>query len=139
LNTITVCIPLSSISAVVFISTAVFAFASLSSSPLPLPQPLLRCRLRLCRSLCFVVVFAVAFLVVIPEGDLLLSLSCYCRSCRHTAAQQSVVFVSSNPTKNVISTEAAHGLIVSSAAEKPPHFAFAVAFIFLSVIPQRRI
>jgi hypothetical protein len=33
-------------------------------------------------------------------------------------------FFSFPPQKCVISTEAAHSLIVSSAAERPPHFAF---------------
>jgi len=38
--------------------------------------------------------------------------------------------------KLVISTEAVHGLIVISAVERPPHFVFAVAFVFLVAIHE---
>jgi hypothetical protein len=47
----------------------------------------------------------------------------------------SSIQISKNPNiqkKCVISTEAAHSFIVSSAAERPPHFAFAVASLVVA-------
>jgi hypothetical protein len=67
---------------------------------------------------------AFAFLVVIPEGDLLLSLS----------LQFAAAF--SFHTRNVISTEASDSLIVWCAVERPPYSVFAFAFAVLVVIPE---
>jgi hypothetical protein len=65
---------------------------------------------------------------------LLLPLLLPCCRCRCAA-----LAFPQHPPKSVISTEATHGLIVSSGVERPPHFAFAVAVAcsFVTPLPQK--